>query len=1014
MMYLKRHILKILTAVLLCFCLLPSSSNAQFFGANSSSQGNWGTGGCKSECNNSTCELQFNSNGILPNKCPSGTRYDVDPNCIMNQNAQGGTCIDTMPVTSINRVSETNCYRANGAGGNPKPRNHKGTDYAAAAGTVVTAAADGVIKSALNISGGGRALIIEHEKKCQCGAGSQNAGCDNKFATVYLHLKGYLKTSGSVKRGEPIALVGGSNYKNGVLCDAGQPKSGCTPYGPHLHFEIHSIRYGKDYNYSSLNATSIVNPLCDDIQTFCGGCSYDVQQCQGKTGTNEWEELSDEASQEKSAASGVGSMTPEAFGADSNTVYAALTGCPLEKFLPDGDTCWFCPMFRVLFNTASRVALNAYTALASGVAMVVIMAFALWIAVYVLKHVAAIEVKQPSKMIQELLLQTFKVLLVVLILKVSFYQVVGLTLEPVFNTGLAFTQILTGKGTYNSEKPELQLSCPDSAEFMQNIVGYDTEFNSSSSGGLPRSMGKNIVCTIKSIQDSIGKMFAYGRQAWCLGWRDQAFIKFIIPSFPYLITGLMLMAGALLLLLAFPWCLVDCVLQMAIASALAPAAIGAWAFKATARYLKMIWDFFMNAMFNFVFLTIIIYIIMTVVDQFMGPLNQYASEHRDNWQFFVDPINGLAYWGVTGLKLTVVCLLGWVFLDEGKSFADSYAKAADVGGIGRSVGGAFAQVGKKMAKTAGKAGKSLGKAGMQVADHFVGSRIRKARNNYRMNNVKKNGTAVKDENGNIVGYESTKRNFLGKKVTRTVNVGANGEQVWSKTRKNYFGKGSVRITSGASITKRERLDKSGNVVSEDFKFKGNAGLYLTNKNGTVNTDRINDLVAKSGLSKEDVMKAVGTKVLAERGGNLNSRFASRNVTFDQNGKMHLTQINEDGSKTEYNMAIGGKNGNQMVTELIHTQKDGTYSVLYSNGIQNKTVSYRAGEAQAKVSYSFADEYYRRYRYTKPLNARGRFGSGMDIDMAMYGFDRNDHATHTSQVASGKAQNISSVYTSTFP
>lgn len=1005
MIHTKRYIFTRLFALIVFgLSIQPLLADAQMFsGAGGSS------GGCKSECSNSTCQLQTGADGTLQERCPSGTRYDVDPNCIMNQNAQQSSCMDTMPVGSIKRVSETNCYRANGAGSNSKPRNHLGTDYSATEGTVVTAAADGNIVYAANLSGGGRAIMIEHEKKCQCTAGSQNSGCDTNFITVYLHLKAYLKTSGSVKRGEAIGLVGGSNYSGGVLCDYGESKGNCHPYGPHLHFEIHSGSIKKGYN--TLKTSSIINPLCDDIQTFCGGCSYDVQKCQGKTGTNEWEELSDEAAKEKSAASAMGSMTPDAFGASERTVYAALQGCSLEKFLPGSDECWFCPLFRVLFNTASTVALKSYTVLANDAAMLVIVGFALWLSVFVLKHVAAVEVKQPGKMIQEMLLQAFKVLVVVLILKISFYQVMQLTLEPVFNTGLALTQVLTGKGTYNSDNPQQQLSCPDGAEYMQNIVGYDSDFNANSAGGLPRSMGKGIVCTIKSMQDSIGKMLAYGRQAWCVGWTtDKAFIKYVIPSFPFIFTGIMLMAGALLLLVSFPWCLIDCVVQMCIAAGLAPVAIGAWAFKATSRYLKMIWDFFMNAMFNFVFLSIIIYIIMTVVDQFMSTLDQHAG-NTDDWDFLIHPINGLAYWGVTGLKLMVVCLLGWVFLDEGKSFADSYAKAADVGGIGRSVGGAFAQAGHKMSQVAGKVGKKAGKASSQMADHFVGSRIRQAQNKYRINKVKANGQAFTDANGNVVGYERTTRNLLGKKVTRTVTVGEDGKEVWSKTRQSYFGKGAVRITSGAAISKRERLDADGNVISESFKFKGNAGLYLTNKDGSINTNRVNDLIKNSGLSKEDVMKAVGTKIMEERGGTFDKYFKNRNVSFDDKGVMHMVQTNEDGSKVEFNMAIGGKGGNQMLTEFIRTEANGNYNVLYSNGVQNKTVSYNAGNANATVSYSFADEYHRRYRYTNPLNAQGRFDPGMDIDTAMYGFDQNDHALHTAQVSSGQKQSVGKDYTS---
>lgn len=734
------------------------------------------------------------------------------------------------------------------------------------------------------------------------------------------------------------------------------------------------------------------------------GCSYDVQKCQDKTATDEWEDLDDEV-EDKSEATAVASMTSGKFGANSYTVYSATKGCDLNNYLPDSGSCWFCPLFRVLFNSASQIALYAYQALANGVAVLVVIAFALWLSVFVLKRIAAVEKQEPGKMLQEILLQAFKVLLVVVILKVSFFQVMQLTLSPVFKTGMDFAQLITG--TSNS-------SCSESQPYMQNIAGYGDKLKASDTGGLPISMGKSIICTIKKMEDGVSTMIAYGRQAWCVGWTtDKAFIKYIIPSFPYVLTGMMLIAGGLVLLLAFPFCLIDCVLQMCIASALAPAALGAWAFKATSRYLKMIWDFFMNAMFNFVFLSIVIYIIITVVKLQMQGINEHAGS-TTGWDFLVDPINGLAYWGVTGIKLVVVCFLGWIFLDEGKSFADSYAKAADIGGIGRSVGGVAAQVGEKAGGVAFKAGKAIGKAGQQVADHFVGSRIRNVRNNYRINRVKRKGSEIRDGSGNVIGYERTKRDLLGRKVNLKVDVDASGKEVWSKTRKNLFNNGSVRITSGSALKKREILDASGNVVSSSFKFKGNAALYMVNKDGSVNMDRINDLVRNGGLSREDVLQAVALNVLQSRGGQVDTSFKDRNVTFDHKGVMHLKQTNLDGTVSELNMVMGGPNGNQMITELKTTNKSGSYNVLYSNGIQNKNVNYKAGDATAKVSYGFNDYYHNLYTYTKPLNAKGRFGTGMDINAAMYGFDSADHRAHTAQVASGKAQTTGAVYTSTLP
>ena len=1073
--------------------LLPSVSYAQQMRGGS-------TCGGKS-CNNGTCKLATGTNGKLLNNCPSGKRFDVDPNCIMNQNAKSSSCLDTMPVASINRVAETNCYRANGAGGNPKPRNHEGTDYAATAGTTVTAAANGKVVWAKWLGGGGRTIMIEHEKQCQCTAGNGGgSGCDSKYISVYMHLKAFLVTGGTVKKGQPIGLVGGSNYssRTGESCDYPNKNGACKPYGPHLHFEIHSGDWSK--GYAALK-TSIINPLCDDIQTFCGGCSYDVNQCQNKKGSNEWEKLGDEAKAEKSAATGKGQMQPDpssdtGYTGGASSGYAAVTGCGLEQFLPKGDECWFCPLFTAIFNTSSKIALKSYMALADGIANLVLVCFALWTAIFVLKHVTAVEVKNPSKMIQEYLLQAFKVLLVVLILKGNYFQVMHYSLEPVFNTGMQFSQTITG--TENS--------C--SSDISGKIIGYDSEFTGNSAGGLPASMGKNILCSIKSMQDGVSKIMAFGRQAMCVAWKPKAVIKYIIPSFPYLITGIVLYIGGLVLLLAFPWCLIDAVMQMAIAAALAPAAIGAWAFKLTSKYLGKIWNFFMNAMFNFVFLSIILYIIMTVVEQFMRRVENYASDNT-GWDFLVNPINGLAYWGVTGMQLVVVCLLGWVFLDQAKMFADKFAKGADLDNMGRSVGGAFAQAGKKAASATAKAGKAVGKAGLQVGDHFVGSRLRQMRNNYRINKVKngadrsttdadgnkvferttrnflgqkvtrrvtvgpdgkelwskekqslrnelgnnirdaanqyrlekimKEGTAITDDDGNIIGYELSHRNALGEKVTLTALRDENGEfhinkqknslrmELLSKVAKDgsavqqfaqrnaafkqkevgVHNESRVHVTSDSLMSVRSITDRNGNVMQQDFAFKPTVISHLVNKDGTINSNMLEQIKAGTNFDKKTLDTAIALEIMKRRGIGISSGFASRDVTIDKSGSLRFVQTNADGSTIELNTTFGGANGNQMLSEFKQTASDGSYTAIVDNGIMKATTTYRDGDAN--LSYEFADEYYRLHKYMKPLNGDGTFAAGMDADAAMFGFSDADINLHAEQVRTGKAHGVGSSY-----
>ena len=796
--------LHVLLTVMLC-CVLSLKVSAQ----------EWGTGSLagassscqKTACVNSTCQLTLDSAGHLQDDCPNANvkRYDVDPNCVMNKNASSGSCMDTMPVASISRVAETNCYRNEGW---ERKRNHLGTDYAASEGTVITAAADGTVAFAGKMEGGGRVIILEHEKKCPCSQKSNtdsitgSAACDNKYITVYMHMKAFIVTGGSVKKGTPIGYVGGSSCKNGIIYE--------NAYSPHLHFEIHSGglngKTGESARgiYNTLKTSSIINPLCDDIQSFCGGCSYSVEEdCTNKTNTSEWTSLNPDAAASKKVTNpppGISTGLNQTEGLPS---YDGAT-CDYHKFLLSDDKCFFCPIFKTFFNTASSLAQKTYNALKDAIANLIIVAFALWIAVYILKQVSAFEVKKPSKMIQEMLVQAFKVLLAVLILKTSYAQILKLTLDPVFNTGMNYVQTVTGAGT-----------CSPSAEYMQGLSGYENQMDPSSSGALPLSMGQNILCSIKSMQDAVWRVVAFGLECMCVSWlEDIAYIKYILPHLGYFLTGLFLLIGGLILVLAFPWCLIDCILNMAIAAALLPAAIGAWAFKITSAYLGKLWDFFLNAMFNFVFLSIILYIIITVVNQFLQVIDTFSTEYDK----IINPIHGLAFWSVNGLKLIMVCLLGWVFLDKAKGLANEFAEAPSLD-IGRKVGSIFAQAGTRLAigskdREGKRHGGALGllKGGADVAgligNRVVGKRVRqgisKIRNNRIMNN--KNTIKKTDANGNTV-YE-LQRNILGNKITRRVTASSDGSLSYSKDKQNAFSQLQNFARKKANNVRADLIQKS--------------------------------------------------------------------------------------------------------------------------------------------------------------------------------------------------------------
>lgn len=94
--------------------------------------------------------------------------------------------------------------------------NHNAIDIPVKQGSVVRAAADGVVSSVSDKGMGFNSLIIEHDG----------------YATLYGHVQGFLVAEGQrVRAGEPVAISGGL---------PGTPGAGTLTTGPHLHFELTS------------------------------------------------------------------------------------------------------------------------------------------------------------------------------------------------------------------------------------------------------------------------------------------------------------------------------------------------------------------------------------------------------------------------------------------------------------------------------------------------------------------------------------------------------------------------------------------------------------------------------------------------------------------------------------------------------------------------------------------------------------------------------------------------------
>lgn len=648
--------------------------------------------------------------------------------------------------------------------------------------------------------------------------------------------------------------------------------------------------------------------------------------------------------------------------------------CNVESYRSSFKTCIFCDIFGVLFNTASSVAKKSYNALADGVIMLVCVGFALWLGITVMQFISSMEQKNPSILVKTILNKAFLVLIVVTLLRLNSADFFRLAMEPIFNTGFKLAQIAT-EGA-NGE------TCDGSTfDILTEEKG----------AGLPASMGVSILCTIKTIQDKILDVMALGSTSICVAlyvesWHGLA----LFPHLGYLIVGLVLWIAAILLLIIYPFLLIDSVLQLTVATALLPAAIGAYAFKSTQKYVGKVWDTFLNCMFNFIFLSLIIFILtnglMDVLSK-AGVESGGAMSDVGTRSGYKVILSNLAWWGTTFLKLVFYMILGWAVLGEANSFAGSFAKSIGVKDIGSKVGGLAASTANTAAigglKTAGKATRKVG--GMAL------DRGREAYNSYKVNRrakkIENDDRTVTDADGNKTLQHRT---WYGRKVTDTLQVAPDGTRTVTRAKQSLRGNKATSVNNDKFIQNKKTYDKDGNLIREETRMNTAAGKTLLNRDGTRNEVAIHAI--RSGMSNDDVDKAIMNQMMQERmggvpGADMNREFKDREVsrTLDDQGRevFRVKQTNADGSTSLFEMTKGDKR--DMLT-YTHIGKNGKAESYASDGIINKKSNYRLNKdgtvdaKSVKNNYAFAKNY--NSAHTRSMDSNGKFNRSVPADEIM--------------------------------
>lgn len=818
------------------------------------------SGGCSKDCSGSNfCTVGVSSKSLGNGNyafAVNSSSNSFSSKCLKDAASKG--CFDTVPTSCAGSYTGLG-YRPNGAGGNSKARNHYGSDIGAAAckqggkyvPIAVYAAAKGEIVYKKTSGGGGRTIQMQHKKEC---TGSP----EPYFKSTYRHLLSYTAQSNPVEKGKQIGVMGGSNSKcigcdpcdnpeqagwsgyqhNSSTCSAIKASYGVAYYAIHMHFEI---EHGAASSSSTAaKSNTAINPGCPDLQRMCGGCSNaDVKKCGGSSagGFND-----PNASVDMSASSPDGGSAGS--GDNRANKDADAAECRNKGFL-DAKDCLFCSVFKAIFNTASVIAKDANEALAGPSKTLVGIGFLIWLAIYLLKQVSSMAGTSTGEMLKGIVYQGARVAIITIILSNAIYAAMDLTLNPVMETGLNFVELLSGESS----------TCAPDANYLDGIQGYDPAQGYSAgniTGGLSINVGRALVCGVKHMEDMTATMMGYGQYAICVSWAYK--YLGVIPHLGYFISGLLFWLGGLVLLLCFPWCLIDCMLQLCVAAALVPCGLAAFAFKVTSKYIKIVWNFFMNAMFNFVFMAIIIYILNENMKKWL----RIEGDDLPPQVAFVTGVEGphspdapataLAFWGVAPIVIIAICFLGWTFFEEAKDMAEKFADSPGLGGkkgIGRMVGGTMANlaqngVAKPALAISAKGAKAVGGAISSGLNSAVGNKWRSGVNHFKgragvmgaklMKPFGGQSTKIKDAEGNTIGYQSS-MNIFGLRFERKVTQDENGVWTQEKTRKR---------SNAADRAFEKKYDENGNV--EKIAVRDKDGNIVKDKNG-------NDMMVDAYVSK---------------------------------------------------------------------------------------------------------------------------------------------------------------------
>lgn len=635
----------------------------------------------------------------------------------------------------------------------------------------------------------------------------------------------------------------------------------------------------------------------------------------------------------------------------TSIIYSYLNG--------SGGFCWFCPIFGTLFDAMNNLATAVSVKLSGVFLMLMGVGLLFSIAFKVGKMVTQL---QPVELMQ-FLTDLFKHLgraIIATALLVSSLSIFTYLVSPILSMSLNLSSIIMdeggGRGSIVTGAQSMGIQINDICAEYKNDMTAIPDFGTQTKAFTP-DVKASMLCSLKTMSAGLLFGISVGAGIYALALVDTVWV---FPNPIYVLLGVILILIHLIILISFPFKLIDAMMRLAFVCALMPLWIILWVFPATVGYTKKAWDMFVSSCLIFVCLSVIIVLAMTMVSSGFGNKEEIIAALENGYDKRGADL--IKFGGKEFLVTCAMCYIAWKMLGTATILANSFTgNMPDL-----KMGEGLSQFTVKGAQVAGGATMNLGQKGMDK----LGLDKKTVRNatGWTAATILTGGGALV-AGGLWEGLKfgkrklwDTKSNADGSTTVRTNQ----GRDAWTEETKDANGRLTARETqmpNGANRkeefdpdtgvrTQTTATDAAGNKTQIQY---DKSGTQIMSKTQTSADGKRQEVTQYRPDGSQETTKTVSsdtgdkfeTTEHADAQGNVTAREESITDATGANKTQYKMSTEANGDKKERVYDAQGKE-----THTITSQKDGGYSMEDATG---KVAEKRVVEADGSSRYTFYDD-----------------------------------------------------------